>query len=173
MIKKPKQTFTVPERERIMNVLSENDGHYGKTIDALAKEGIKVSRVSLRKWNNDPKYLINPVPKQIPKTIKEISDLPPISEDELKQDILTRMQYLIPKERNLNSLANALRTIHDLTKNSPPPNTGLSLIQTVYQTIIEKSNETSKNRIQGNIQDVTPIDESKRAIEGPDQSQAV
>jgi len=157
--KSPYPTFTVPERERIVAVLKAHDGNYTKAIEYLATEGIKVSHVSLRKWNKDPKYLTPIDPEQIKRTIRESVKSKEVSQEELKQSILVRMFDLVPREKSLNALANALRTLHELTKNDAPQHTGMNLIQTVYQTIIEKSNETSKNRIEGDIQDVTPIDE--------------
>ena len=172
-----KEPITWEMKQKAMEILAEEKGVVIKAVNRLAKDhNIVISRQALSRWKKKPPERSEGIFIHVPPASKIKAqnnmlvvdrkgekaskiDMEEASAEFISLRLLTRINALIPSEKNMNALASALRTVNEIRMmKKDKPDNETSLVQTIYNDIKKRQNEI-KDRTQGDIQDVAPISE--------------
>lgn len=151
-----KQKYTPEEIAEVMEIMRKNNGSVAATHRIT-----KISRATLTRWKATYYQGIairakDRVAKKITESFENVHTAALIKEGELeakanqvKNAILDRIKELVPYEKNMDRLSNALKTMHTISTGDDPddPKRGntLNIYQEVQQLILQQ-NGNSKDR---------------------------
>jgi hypothetical protein len=156
--------FDVAAKKEAVKLLQLCDYDYKRTVELLEKEkGMFINTKILRGW--DKLHGINLAQKnRFADVVESMTEKFADEHEKLAKKIyltkgliITRLTELIPKETNMDKLANLFNILSQVEKASPGDDKPLTLISQYNQYIIDKTkNENSKSKHKGDVQDVTP-----------------
>lgn len=179
--KKTAKDLNELERIAIVRKCMELGWNKTQTYKYYAKRGPFISRNTINSFVSQYKHMFileeKETEKLVDDALKSIQNTTEIIrryENLVREKTIKRMLQLISQEENLSKLNETYKTLTDIINAKPADDTSksVSFIEQ-YNQVININNGKSENRVNGDVQDVTPVNEPQRIIARINKSKEV